>query len=90
MDFGANVWIARGLSLLVPLALFLLGARDFIPVIGLAGGVTGGLTGVLLMALYGKLLEKQRARPSRWIIPVAIGIFFLVGAVAEVLTFMRF
>ncbi len=51
--------LAWGISLLVPLVLFLLGVRAFIDLIGFVGAVFGGFSGVLLVLTY----ERMRRSP---------------------------
>ncbi len=76
------------LALGVPLALFLAGAKDFIQIIGLAGGFFGGLTALLLVAMYWKLKGRNLSWRGRWL-PLLIGLIFFSGALVELVVFFR-
>jgi len=73
----------------VPIALFLIGFREFIYLVGFVGAVFGGLHGVFIVATYQKMrigLEKKKHKcfhvPNlvSWLL---IGIF-LLGVALEV------
>ncbi|PIY64742.1 hypothetical protein COY91_04380 [Candidatus Shapirobacteria bacterium CG_4_10_14_0_8_um_filter_39_15] len=51
-DFGLSKPLAFVLAVLPPLLLFLLENPDFINVLNLAGALTGGFTGILIILLY--------------------------------------
>jgi amino acid permease len=51
-DYGLPAWLAWILVISVPPIIFFLVSPDFIKVIGLAGAVTFGLSGVLIVAAY--------------------------------------
>jgi tyrosine-specific transport protein len=57
-DFKIRFLTAWALTISIPIGLFLLGARNFVHVIGTTGGVLGALSGVLLLIAY------ERARLS--------------------------
>jgi tyrosine-specific transport protein len=51
-DFRGRFLSSWWLAVIVPLCLFLFGARDFINVIGTTGGLLGGLSGIVLVVAY--------------------------------------
>ncbi len=51
-DYRGRYLCSWGLTVVLPLAAFLIGARDFIDVIGTTGGLLGGLGGVVLLVAY--------------------------------------
>ncbi len=48
----------------IPLIIFLVGARDFIAVMSIAGSLTFGLTGILLVLMYWKAKKHGDRRPE--------------------------
>jgi amino acid permease len=58
-DFHLPLRHAWALTLGVPLALFLLGLREFIELIGFLGGAFGGVLGITVVCVY----EKMRRSP---------------------------
>lgn len=58
-DYKLPKTAALSLACLPPLALFLLGAKNFISVLGITGALTGGLTGILII-----LLHQKASRPA--------------------------
>lgn len=85
-DYKLHRGISWILAFGVPFLLFLFGARSFIHVIGLSGGAFGGLTAVMLIAMY---LKIKRGKLSVWgkLAPIAVGLIFFLGAIAELLVF---
>lgn len=51
-DFHGRFLSSWWLAIIVPLCIFLFGARDFIEVIGATGGLLGGLSGIVLVIAY--------------------------------------
>mgnify|MGYP001597935632 CR=1 FL=1 len=74
----------------VPLTLFLLGFREFISVIGIVGGVTGAVEGLLVILMFHKA-KTMGDRTPEYEIHVPSFLIFLIasilvgGAVAELL-----
>jgi len=88
-DFKMRKLSAFLLTAVVPIALFLIGFREFIYLVGFVGAVFGGLHGVFIVATYQKMrigLEKKKHKcfhvPNlvSWLL---IGIF-LLGVALEV------
>jgi amino acid permease len=51
-DFGYTRLFAWFVTMSVPVIVFLLGARDFIEVMGFTGAVFGGMTGLFVVSMY--------------------------------------
>lgn len=78
--------LAWVLTLSPPLLLFILGARSFIRILEISGGIIGGLTGVLVIWLYGIVRRQGRQhlvlRLPRSII-ILLALIFFGGIVYE-------
>jgi len=59
-DYGINKNLAWLMACFVPLAIFILGMRDFIEVINFVGGIAGGLAGILVILIYLKIRSNPR------------------------------
>ncbi|MEK7212196.1 MAG: hypothetical protein AAB686_00785 [Patescibacteria group bacterium] len=80
----AKTW-SGALVLFLPLALVFLGLRDFIKIVGLAGGVFLGLEYLLILMVSQKALN---LRGAKMFLVWLLGIIFLLGAVYEVYYFL--
>lgn len=93
-DFKLSKELSVALTIGVPLGLFLLGARSFINVISLTGGVFGVLDVILIMLIYrvarktGKRKPEYALRIPGFIIWPLI-IVFAFGAGFEIFTFLN-
>lgn len=90
-DFKVPHLLAAGVATLTPLALFLLGFREFIAVIGLVGAFMGAVEGIIIVLIYARAKGKGDREPEYSLrIPVivlfAAAALFLAGAIAEVAT----
>ncbi len=88
-DFKWRYLRAWALACSVPFVAFLLGARDFIDVIGFTGGFLGSLIGLIVLYLYVRA-KRDVCTPKRCLtipdsILVAVGFVFAAGAVLTVL-----
>lgn len=94
-DFKLSKISALALALGVPLVLFLFGARSFINVISITGGVFGAIDIIVIMLIYraarksGKRKPEYSFRIPGFAIWMTIFIFF-VGAVYELITALKF
>jgi tyrosine-specific transport protein len=90
-DFHRKKITAWGLTMGIPLMLFLLGVREFIAVAGFVGAVAGGLTGILIVLAYEKWKKSPVCLPPHacWKIPGIlswiVASVFVLGVAAEVL-----
>lgn len=84
-DFRWRYVRGWALAVVVPLALFLLGARDFIQVVGWSGAVLSGLTGLLLIATYAHAKNDPRLPKRHFHLPrtplFLCALVFLLGIV---------
>jgi len=80
-DFKVPHVLALALTLGIPLAAYLLGARNFIHVIGFIGAFFGVVNGIVVGAMAWKLPNLR----FRWAIPPII-LLFVAGFLAQVLT----
>lgn len=89
-DMGFTRLLAWFVVLCVPVILFMVGARDFIEVMGFTGGVFGGLTGVSVVALYLRTRKRFCTTPTKcfyipkWLCYGVLAIF-LGGVIVELI-----
>ncbi len=83
-DLGLNKNIAWSITCLIPISLFLIGARDFIAVIGIVGAVMFAVDAILIFFMY----EKIRSKKVR-IITYPLIVVFVVGIIYELLYFLK-
>ena len=81
------------LACFIPFALFLIGLRNFIEVIGIVGAIAGGLTGILIIGLHESVKKKKNLLPAYSIsIPPLVqwGLItlFSLGIVYEIIYFL--
>lgn len=62
VDFHFSRKIAWALTVFVPIALFVFGFREFVNLIGFVGSLFGGLLGILIVAMYLRLKQKDVCR----------------------------
>jgi tyrosine-specific transport protein len=83
-DFKVNKNIAWGVACFLPLAIFYLGVKKFIPVITFTGAVSLGLEAFILILLYREFLRRRglRLNPFYYI----LALVFVVGATFEIVS----
>lgn len=81
-DLGVKSLHAIIIVCCVPLILFLMGLRSFIPIISLIGGVFIGIDAILILLMYKKIKGKKAL-----IYPLSL--VFLLGAVYEIIYFIK-
>jgi amino acid permease len=81
-DLGIKHWQAFVMTCFTPLILFLLGIKDFIPLLSLIGGVLLGINGVLILLMYKKIGGKN-------IIIYPLSFVFLFGVIYEIIYFVK-
>lgn len=82
-----KAWLA---TVLVPLVLFAVGARNFIQILGLTGGILTGLQTVILVLVYWKARDKGWRQPEFTMGPMrltgaALILVFVIGAIATMI-----
>lgn len=85
-DYRVRYLTAWAVSVLIPLAIVLLGSTDFVRVISVTGGIGGGLVGLVLVAAYEKMRLHPRTPKNLLSIPqwmvFATGVVFIFNIVA--------
>ena len=71
------------LALGVPLMIFIFGFRDFITPLGIAGSLTGGIDGILIVLMLWKAREKSDRKPE-----FKVGFIYPLGALIIVMFFL--
>lgn len=97
-DFKANKKAAIAATLLVPLAIFLIDAlaadiTSFIGILGTVGAVTGGVTGILIVAMHWKAAKSKGRKPEFSLKPniaiaAALILIFAAGIINELRHFL--
>jgi len=78
-DYGIEKKKSWALACFVPFIIFAFGLRDFIAVVSFAGGVAGGLTGILVVILFYAAKNKGDSKPPFEIkIPVLLSSFIIL------------
>lgn len=78
-DWNFNSRIAWAVVVFVPLAFYLVGFRDFVGIIGLAGAVMGGINSIIIVLMYNKVKGSSSVLRSAFIF------LFLVGILSQLL-----
>ena len=73
--------IAFVITCFIPLTLFLIGVKQFIPVISFAGATMLGIDGILILLMYQKVTKKK------FVYPMAL--IFLAGILYEIIYFVK-
>ena len=81
-DLKINKNLAWLLTCFLPLILFLLGIKRFIPVISFMGGVMLGIDGVLILLMYQKIKPKQ-------ILVYPLFLILFGGMIYEIIYFLK-
>lgn len=63
-DYSMPNLISWTLTVLPPLALFIIGFNDFVDIAAIIGGVIGGTEGLIILATYWKLEENNNTMPT--------------------------
>jgi len=78
-DYHLSEKKSWALACFVPLIVFLLGFRDFITVISIAGSVMGCFAGILIMASFYKAKKMGDLKPAFEIkIPITLSVFMVI------------
>lgn len=82
-DLKINKKLAWAITCFVPLLLFLVGFKDFIPVIAFVGGVFIGIDGILIVMMY----QKVKKRIPLFTYPLIL--IFVLGIIYQIIYFVR-
>ena len=74
------------LACFVPLIIFFLGVRQFLPLVGFIGAIDLGLEAIILLFMYRSFLSKRKRKPPVYIYP--LGFIFIAGIIIEVVKFL--
>jgi len=80
-DLKVNNHVSLAITCFVPLILFLIGIKSFIPVISFVGGITIGIDGILILLMYNKI-----SRRKFLVLPLAL--VLLGGIIYEIIYFI--
>ncbi|HCC59977.1 MAG: hypothetical protein A2402_02090 [Candidatus Staskawiczbacteria bacterium RIFOXYC1_FULL_37_43] len=84
--FMYDIGIKKSHSIIIvcclPLILFLLGLRSFVPIISFIGGVFIGIEGILILLMYKKIKGKN-------IIIYPLSLVFILGIIYQLIYFIR-
>jgi amino acid permease len=87
-DLKANKWTAWVLTGLAPLVLFLLGARNFVTIIGLVGALFFGFHAVVILLIHKKAKTSPEKSAYEICLPAfayyLIGLLVIFGALLEI------
>ncbi|MFH1427085.1 MAG: aromatic amino acid transport family protein [Patescibacteria group bacterium] len=92
-DFKINKYAAWALAVFIPYGLYLVGLKNLIGVISIAGGVAGGLSAIILILIFRKMSKMKnklllfKRPPGRAIIYFLIGLF-ICGIIYEAYYFL--
>jgi len=80
LKIGKN--LAWAITCFLPLILFLIGIKSFIPVIAVVGGVMLGIDGILILLIYRKIKSKQ-------FLVYPLFLILLGGIIYEIIYFLK-
>lgn len=91
-DFKINKTVSWAVAVFIPYGFYLLGVNDLPAVVSFVGSICGGLCGLVLLAIFYKLI-KQKMTPIFNIIPgkfilYSFAVLFVMGIVYEILFFI--
>ncbi len=78
-DLKIDKNIAWLITCFIPLILFLIGIKQFIPVIAFVGAVMLGIDGILILLMY------QKIKPERKVLIFPLALIFLGGIIYEII-----
>jgi amino acid permease len=81
-DLNIKHWHAFVFTCFVPIILFLLGFKSFIPLLAFVGGVLLGIDGVLILLMYKKTGGKN-------VVIYPLSLVFLFGVIYEIIYFIK-
>jgi len=76
-DYGLDKTLAWVLACFVPFIIFIIGLSNFIEVLGIVGSITGGVSSILILAMYRKAIIKGEVDPAYKINIPNILIYFI-------------
>jgi len=80
--------IAGAITCFIPLILFLIGIKQFIPVISFVGTTMLGIDGILILLMYKKQVKNQKSKVKSLLVYPLILVFF-AGIIYEIIYFVK-
>ncbi|MCK4892063.1 MAG: hypothetical protein KAS78_05330, partial [Candidatus Pacebacteria bacterium] len=78
-DYHLSKKKSWALTCFVPIAIFVLGLRDFITVVSIAGSITGGFAGILIIISFYKAKKMGDLNPAFKInVPIMLSVFMVL------------
>lgn len=87
LKIGKN--LAWAITCFIPLILFLIGFKNFIPVIFFVGGVMLGIDGILILLMYRKLQFKTQKSKIKSFLIYPLVLILLLGIIYEIIYFLK-
>lgn len=87
-DLKLNKILAWLLTCLLPIFLFLLGIKKFIPLISFLGGIFLGLEGILVLLMYKKAFSKKITLAKKFLVS-SLFFFLILGIFYEMYQFLK-
>lgn len=89
-DLKINRNVSWLITCFVPLLLFLIGIKQFIPVISFVGAIALGVDGILILLMYYKLkVKSQKSKIKSFLIVFPLILIFLGGIIYKIIYFTR-
>ena len=83
-DFGMGKFIAWALACIPPFLIYLFGTTDAIKIMGLTGSVLSGFIGIIIIALYLKVLREKKIKSRLKFFAPFLILLFIFGIVYEI------
>jgi len=80
--------LACTITCFIPLVLFLIGIKQFIPVISFVGATMLGIDGILILLMYHKKIKNQKSKIKNLLVYPLI-LIFLGGIIYEIIYFLK-
>jgi tyrosine-specific transport protein len=84
-DSKINHYLSWAITCFVPLILFFIGVKNFLPLISFLGGALLGIEGILIILMYQKLWSKENPSSKKvYYLTIPLLLIFLAGIVYEI------
>ncbi len=88
-DFKFPRVASWALAVGLPLAAFLLGARDFVGIIGFLGATLGAAVGFVIVLMAKKIISEKHPKSALRFFAFPLMILFIAGFVVEIVSFIK-
>lgn len=90
-DYKINKYLSWFLTFSLPYLLYCLGVKDLIQVISFAGAVAGGISAIILFAIFWKINKRKKKlifkkRPGLLVL-IPLSVLFVLGVIYEIWAF---